>query len=365
MVRAKIYAYDHVLQFIQNFTNSFFSDIDEGILCRIFTLTLTGQAKDWCLLLLVASVDSWDQFTIMFLHAFQDYDYDKVCDQLETLHRFEGESFNDFLFRFKLICLQFKSKDLPPQIELVGWFKHLVSLPGISNNCDESKNVTFLSLFTAIEESTTNKFENQQANQQSTMQIENSNNVQSEVKISEFSHSEIDDQSQSMDIQIHNEESEICIDEDEQESSGREFSGTYHQIVHFSLYPDLFNESNSISKQSTIPLYINTILENKGVSIHPTDNELPIIDQEKEFLNNYIFNKPENGYAFEFDQSSGSSVSYDKEENANEKCEVIYNDDLRIENVETLHPSVMVMSGPHILNSPSQSIFEDEKTLFQ
>jgi hypothetical protein len=34
---------------------------------------------------------------------------------------------------------------------------------------------------------------------------------------------------------------------------------------------------------------------------------------------------------------------------------------LRIENVEALHPSGMVMLGPHILNSPSQSTFEDEK----
>jgi hypothetical protein len=34
---------------------------------------------------------------------------------------------------------------------------------------------------------------------------------------------------------------------------------------------------------------------------------------------------------------------------------------LRIENVEALHPSVMVMSGSHILNSPSKSTFEDEK----
>jgi hypothetical protein len=55
----------------------------------------------------------------MFLHAFKDYDYKKVSDQLETLCRFEAESFNDFLIRFKLICLQFQSKYLPPQVELI------------------------------------------------------------------------------------------------------------------------------------------------------------------------------------------------------------------------------------------------------
>jgi len=54
----------------------------------------------------------------MFFHAFLNYDYEKVCDQLETLHRFEGESFNDFIIQFKLICLQFKIEYLPSIFEL-------------------------------------------------------------------------------------------------------------------------------------------------------------------------------------------------------------------------------------------------------
>jgi hypothetical protein len=58
--KSKIFAYDHVLQFIQFFTNSSFSDIDGGILCMIFILRLTSQAKDWCLLLPIASGHGWD-----------------------------------------------------------------------------------------------------------------------------------------------------------------------------------------------------------------------------------------------------------------------------------------------------------------
>jgi hypothetical protein len=85
--KSKISAYDHVLQFIQNFTNSSFYDIDEGILCMIFTLTLIGHAKDWCESLPVSSVDSWDQ-----------------------------------------------SHDFPSQLELIGWFRHILSLPCINHN---------------------------------------------------------------------------------------------------------------------------------------------------------------------------------------------------------------------------------------
>jgi hypothetical protein len=58
------FAFHHVHQFILNCKNF---DIDDGVMCRIFTLTLTGQAKDWCRSLPVASVDSWDEFARMFL----------------------------------------------------------------------------------------------------------------------------------------------------------------------------------------------------------------------------------------------------------------------------------------------------------
>jgi len=101
----------------------------------------------------VASIHSWDEFARMFLHAFQDYDYDKVCLELENLHRFEGQSFEDFLTRFKLICLHFQSQYLPSQIELMGWFRHIVYLSCISNRYDEPEYVNFLSLFTIVDDS--------------------------------------------------------------------------------------------------------------------------------------------------------------------------------------------------------------------
>lgn len=143
-------SFDHIFQFILNCKKI---DIDDGIICRIFTLTLTSQTKDRCRSLSITSIHGWDKLTINFLHTFHDYDYEKVCDQLETLRRFEGEPFSDFHIRFKLICFQFKSNDFPSHIDLIGWFKHVSSLPCISNNHNESKNIIFLSSFTTIDSS--------------------------------------------------------------------------------------------------------------------------------------------------------------------------------------------------------------------
>jgi len=40
-------AFHHALQFIQNVSNSNIQGIDEGVLCRIFTLTFTAEARNW------------------------------------------------------------------------------------------------------------------------------------------------------------------------------------------------------------------------------------------------------------------------------------------------------------------------------
>jgi hypothetical protein len=103
-------AFNHVHQFILN-CNDF--DIDEGIMWRNFTLTFTSHVKDWCESLPVASIDSWDEFSRMFLQTFRDYDYIQVFLELENLCRIEGESYEDFLLRFKLISFKFQSEDFP------------------------------------------------------------------------------------------------------------------------------------------------------------------------------------------------------------------------------------------------------------
>ena len=47
-------AFNHIFQFIQNVSNYDFQGIDEGILCKIFTLTFAAKARNWCKTLLVA-----------------------------------------------------------------------------------------------------------------------------------------------------------------------------------------------------------------------------------------------------------------------------------------------------------------------
>lgn len=80
-------------------------------MCGTCTLTFIGQAKKWCQSLSDASIRRWDEFITNFLHAFQDYDYGKVCIELENLKIFEGESIMDFIIRFKLICLKYQPQN--------------------------------------------------------------------------------------------------------------------------------------------------------------------------------------------------------------------------------------------------------------
>ena len=62
-----------------------FQGIDEGILCRIFTLTFAVKARNWCRTLPAASIHSWDQFVTIFICKFDGYNYEQVCDEIEYL----------------------------------------------------------------------------------------------------------------------------------------------------------------------------------------------------------------------------------------------------------------------------------------
>jgi hypothetical protein len=98
-------SHEHVLQFVENWISNDLGH--EGVMCRIFTLTFEGLAKEWCESLLAASIHTWDQFVSYFFYEFQDYDYDKICLELENLRRLEGESMIHFVIRFKSIFLKF------------------------------------------------------------------------------------------------------------------------------------------------------------------------------------------------------------------------------------------------------------------
>jgi len=99
-------SFHHALQFTHNVSNSNVQGIDEGILCRIFTITFTAEARNWCKTLPVASIHSWDQLVKAFTCKFDCYDYDQVYDEIDYLRR-EDESVRNFNMRFHLDCLKY------------------------------------------------------------------------------------------------------------------------------------------------------------------------------------------------------------------------------------------------------------------
>lgn len=62
-------AFNHLLQFISN-SKKF--NIDEVVLSRIFTYTLTQKEKHWCISLPVALVHNWDEFHRCSFRFFND-----------------------------------------------------------------------------------------------------------------------------------------------------------------------------------------------------------------------------------------------------------------------------------------------------
>lgn len=99
-------AFNHALQFIQKVSGSDIQRIDEGVLCRIFTLTFTAEARKWCRTLPIASIHSWDQFVNIFILEFDCYDYDQVYDEIDYLWK-QDEPVRDFNMRFHLRCLKY------------------------------------------------------------------------------------------------------------------------------------------------------------------------------------------------------------------------------------------------------------------
>jgi hypothetical protein len=124
---------------------------------------------------------------------------------------------------------------------------------------------------------------------------------------------------------------------------------------HYDSYPDLFNNLNSFENHLIVPIYTNIFPENRGTIANLSYNELPAsIGHNYELLMEYSSNSFEESYKYVFDHSSCSYLMFTKKE-----IEVINNDDLKFENVETLHLPVMVMSGSHIPNLSSQPLCEN------
>ena len=65
---------------------------DRNTICMLFTLTFVVRVNCWCDTLSVASIHTWEQFMHEFFHDFENYDYDKLCEEILELRKNEDES---------------------------------------------------------------------------------------------------------------------------------------------------------------------------------------------------------------------------------------------------------------------------------
>lgn len=87
-------------------------------------------------------------------------------------------------------------------------------------------------------------------------------------------------------------------------------------------------------------------------TVRNSDFELSINqDQNKEAISNHYVNISHEYKACIFDLPSSSDLSFMGEGN-----EFIYDKPLEIDNIEEVHPLVMVMSSPCVINPQSESI---------
>jgi hypothetical protein len=64
-------------------------------------------------------------------HAHKYYNYNELFLELESICRFEDESFEDFLSRFRMICFRFLFREKNSAQDLMEGFLYLFYLPCI------------------------------------------------------------------------------------------------------------------------------------------------------------------------------------------------------------------------------------------
>jgi hypothetical protein len=111
------YASRHALHFWKfccshNITN-------ENVICSMFTLTFAGQVKSGARLCRPASIHTWEQFMREFFHSFENYDYDKLCEEILELRKNKDESLKYFVIIFTHLCYRFPLDDRPSNNDLI------------------------------------------------------------------------------------------------------------------------------------------------------------------------------------------------------------------------------------------------------
>jgi hypothetical protein len=62
-----------------------------------------------------------------FLHAFENYDYDKLCEEILELRKNDNESLEDFVIRLTDLCYKFPLDDGPSTTGLISYLFSLIN----------------------------------------------------------------------------------------------------------------------------------------------------------------------------------------------------------------------------------------------
>ena len=76
----KLSAREHLLKFSIKCDKYKITDL--SLTCRLFALTLGGRIEKWLETFPSYSFYNWLDFANQFLDDFEDYDYDKLCDEV-------------------------------------------------------------------------------------------------------------------------------------------------------------------------------------------------------------------------------------------------------------------------------------------
>ena len=58
---------------------------NQNLICKLFSLTFTGQIRKWFNSFTIGSIHSWVQFMEIFIIVHQNYNYDQLYDEIESL----------------------------------------------------------------------------------------------------------------------------------------------------------------------------------------------------------------------------------------------------------------------------------------
>jgi len=105
----KVSTFRHVNQF--NITCLNLKIIQDSKICWFLTLTLEGWIKDWYMTLLSKSIHYLKQFIEVFITAHENYDYEKLCSELEEIYRNINEPLDDFFQKVMRIYYRFHEND--------------------------------------------------------------------------------------------------------------------------------------------------------------------------------------------------------------------------------------------------------------